>query len=43
MLEKDKPTKIRGATEDTAGGVYKEVYLTAFGTNRALELSPRFG
>ena len=43
LLEKEKPSKIRGATEDTPGGAYKEVYLTAAGTNRALELSPRLG
>ena len=43
LLEKEKPSKIRGATEDTAGGMYKEVYLTATRLNRALELSPRLG
>ena len=29
LLEKEKPTKIRGAKEGDPGGVYKEVYLTA--------------
>jgi hypothetical protein len=43
LLEKEKPTKIRGAKEGDPGGVYKEVYLTATGTNRALALSPRLG
>jgi hypothetical protein len=42
LLEKDKPSKIRGASEDDPGGAYKEVYLTASQANRALELSPRF-
>jgi hypothetical protein len=42
LLEKEKPSKIRGATEDDPGGMYKEVYLTATRLNRALELSPRF-
>jgi metallo-beta-lactamase superfamily protein len=40
LLEKDKPSKIRGAQEDDPGGAYKEVYLVSGGTNRALELSP---
>jgi hypothetical protein len=43
LLEKEKPTKIRGAKEGDPGGLYKEVYLTATGSNRALALSPRFG
>lgn len=43
LLEKEKPTRIRGAREGDPGGVYKEVYLTATGSNRALTLSPRFG
>ena len=43
LLEKEKPTKIRGAKEGDPGGIYKEVYLTATGSNRALALSPRFG
>jgi hypothetical protein len=43
LLEKEKPTKIRGAKDGDSGGVYKEVYLTATGSNRALALSPRFG
>jgi hypothetical protein len=42
MLEKDKPSKIRGAKESDASGAYKEVYLTAAGINRALALNPRF-
>jgi hypothetical protein len=41
LLEKEKPTKIRGASEHDPGGAYNEVYLTATGTNRALALSPR--
>jgi hypothetical protein len=43
LLEKEKPTKIRGAKEGDPGGAYKEVYLTAAGSNRALSLSPRLG
>lgn len=43
LLEKDKPSRIRGAKEGDPGGAYKEVYLTATGTNRALALNPRFG
>jgi hypothetical protein len=43
LLEKEKPSKIRGASEDDPGGAYKEVYLTATQPNRALELSPRLG
>ena len=43
LLEKEKPSKIRGAKEGDPGGAYKEVYLTAAGSNRALALSPRFG
>ncbi len=42
LLEKDKPSKIRGAKESDPGGVFKEVYLTSTSGNRALELSPRF-
>jgi hypothetical protein len=42
LLEKEKPTKIRGANEGDAGGAYKEVYITASGINRALALNPRF-
>jgi hypothetical protein len=42
LLEKEKPTKIRGASEGDPGGEYKEVYLTATGGNRALALNPRF-
>lgn len=42
LLEKENPSKIRGAKEDSSGGQYNEVYLTATGGNRALELSPRF-
>ena len=42
LLEKEKPSKIRGAKEGDPGGVYKEVYLTASGINRALALNPRF-
>jgi hypothetical protein len=42
LLERDKPSKIRGAREHDPGGAYKEVYLTASQANRALELSPRF-
>lgn len=42
LLEKEKPSKIRGATERAGGGVYKEVYVTASGINRALALNPRF-
>jgi hypothetical protein len=42
LLEKDKPSKIRGASEDDPGGAYKEVYIVASGGNRALALSPRF-
>jgi len=41
LLEKPNPTKIRGATESTPGGMYKEVYLASARANRALELSPR--
>jgi metallo-beta-lactamase superfamily protein len=41
LLEKPNPTKIRGATENTPGGMYKEVYLASSSANRALELSPR--
>jgi hypothetical protein len=43
LLEKDKPSKIRGAKEDDPGGAYKEVYLTPAGGNRCLALNPRFG
>jgi hypothetical protein len=43
LLEQEKPTKIRGAKEGDPGGAYKEVYLTATGSNRALALSPRLG
>jgi hypothetical protein len=43
LLEKEKPSRIRGAKEDDPGGVYKEVYITAAGANRALALNPRFG
>jgi len=39
LLEKDKPTKIRGAKEG-GDGAYKEVYLAAARSNSALELSP---
>jgi hypothetical protein len=42
LLEKEKPSKIRGAKEGDPGGVYKEVYLTTSGINRALALNPRF-
>lgn len=42
LLQKEKPSKIRGASEHDRGGAYKEVYLTATQMNRALELSPRF-
>jgi hypothetical protein len=42
LLEKDKPTKIRGARADSES-VYKEVYLTGGLTNKALELCPRLG
>jgi Metallo-beta-lactamase superfamily len=42
LLEKEKPSKIRGAKEGDPGGIYKEVYLTASGINRALALNPRF-
>lgn len=42
LLEQEKPTKIRGAREGDPGGIYKEVYLTATGGNRALALTPRF-
>ena len=42
LLEKEKPSKIRGAKEGDPGGAYKEVYLTASGINRALALNPRF-
>ena len=43
LLEKEKPSKIRGAKEGDKDGVYKEVYLTATGINRAFALNPRFG
>jgi hypothetical protein len=43
LLEKEKPSRIRGAKEGDRGGVYKEVYITAAGSNRALALNPRFG
>jgi len=43
LLSKDKPSKIRGATEDTPGGAYKEVYLTANTSSRAFALSPALG
>jgi hypothetical protein len=42
LLEKDKPSKIRGAKEHDPGGAYKEVYLTPAGGNRSLALNPRF-
>ena len=42
LLEKEGPSRIRGAKEGDPGGVYKEVYLTAAGGNRALALNPRF-
>jgi hypothetical protein len=41
LLKKDKPSKIRGAKEGDAGGVYQEVYLSANADSRAFALSPQ--
>ena len=40
LLKKDKPSKIRGAKEGDAGGMYQEVYLSANADSRAFALSP---
>jgi hypothetical protein len=43
LLEQDKPSKIRGATDEHGEPQYKEVYLSRHAATRALQLAPVLG
>jgi hypothetical protein len=43
LLEQDKPTKVRGATDEHGEPVHKEVYLSRQPATRALQVAPVLG